>query len=74
LAETCIEFFVESTANAKAALVAIEQYVPKVRSTLTKGRELPEAYEPVLRQIIENRRVAAIKSERLFRQRRLLSR
>ena len=70
LAEQGIGFFVESTAAAKAALVAIERYVPELRERLLSGWELPEAEEPVLRKIIEDRRAGAIQAERLFRRRR----
>ncbi len=70
LAEQCIEFFVSSTAAAKTALVAIEQYVPEIRGQLLSGWELPEAEEPVLRKMIEDRRAAAVNAERLFRRRR----
>jgi hypothetical protein len=70
--EKGIEFFVKSTAAAKVALVAIEQYVPEIRGRLTSGWELAEADEPAFRQAIEQRREAAVKAERLFQQRRSL--
>ncbi len=70
--ERSIEFFVEKMADARVALTAIEQYVPGIREKLTSAWELTEEDEPALRAAIEARRAPAIKSERLFRQRRPL--
>jgi hypothetical protein len=44
--------------------------VPEVRERLTRDQELREEDEPVLRKAIEDRRRAAVKAERLFRQRK----
>ncbi len=55
------------------ALVALERYVPEIRVRLMSGWELAEANEPVLRKAVEGRRNAAVKAERLFRQRKALS-
>lgn len=71
--EKGIEFHVETMAAAKTALVAIEKYVPETRDWLTKGWELREDDEPKFRAAIEKRRPAALKAERLFKQRRPLS-
>jgi hypothetical protein len=68
--EKGIEFFVERMADAKVALVAIAEHVPEIRERLTTGWELTEADEPVLGAAIEKRRPAAVKAERLFRQRK----
>lgn len=72
MSEKGVEHFIERTAEAKAALAAIEQYVPELRERLTRDWELLEADEPVLRAAIEARRPAAAHSERLFRQRKPL--
>lgn len=67
--EKGIEYYVERTAEAKAALTALDRYVPEVRERITRAWELREDDEPALRQAIERHRSAALKSERLFRQR-----
>jgi hypothetical protein len=46
MSEKGIEHFIERTAEAKAALVAVEQYVPAVRERLTRDWELREDDEP----------------------------
>jgi len=68
--EKGIDFFVEKTAEAKVALVAIAQHVPEIRERLTSGWKLTEADEPVLLEAIEKRRKPAVEAERLFSQRR----
>ncbi|MEG3633089.1 hypothetical protein [Micromonospora palythoicola] len=74
MSEKGLEFFVDCTAQAKRALAGVDQYVPEIREHLTKAWELAEADEPALRAAIERRRAAAVKAERLFRQRRALRR
>lgn len=68
--EKGIEHYIEKTADAKAALAALAQYVPEVRDQITREWELREADEPELRAAVERRRVETLQSERLFRQRR----
>ena len=68
--EKGIEYYVEKTAEAKAALTALDKYVPEVRERITSSWELREDDEPALRRAIERRGSAALKAERLFRQRR----
>ena len=70
--EKGIEHYIEKTAEAKAALAALATYAPEVRSQITSKWELEEKEEPALRAQIERRRAEALKSERLFRQRRKL--
>lgn len=67
LAERWITHHIEETAGARAALAEIAGYVPESRDWLTSGWELNEADELSQRSIIESRRAAAIKTERLFR-------
>ncbi len=70
--EKGIEFFVESTADAKVALSAIAPYVPEVRDYITSKWELLENEEPDRRAKIEARREAAVSTERLLLPRRPL--
>lgn len=71
--ERSVEFYLDKTAEAKAALAELQEYVPEVRPQITGDWELREADEPELKKAIERQRPAAIKAERLFRQRRPLS-
>jgi len=66
LNEKGIEYYVERTAEAKAALTAPDKYVPEVRERITSGWELREDDEPSLRRAIEQRRSDALKAKRLF--------
>ena len=68
MAENSISEFIEQTTRARYALAAISNYVPEVREWITGGWELTQELEPRQRQIIEESRARALKSERLFRQ------
>jgi hypothetical protein len=70
--ERSVEYYLDKTAEAKAALAALQEYVPEVRPQITGSWELREDGEPALKAAIERRRPTALKSERLFRQRRAL--
>jgi succinate dehydrogenase hydrophobic anchor subunit len=70
--ERSITYYLDKTAEAKAALAALQEYVPEVRPQITGSWELREADEPALKAAIEKRRGAALRSERVFRQRRSL--
>ncbi|WP_404312496.1 hypothetical protein LG314_01155 [Agrococcus terreus] len=67
-----LQRFLDLTEKTKAALADIAIYVPEARAWITGSWELEEATEPSMRNTIEQRRTAALQSERLFRQRRPL--
>lgn len=71
MAENSIRGFVAETVKAREALSHLAQYVPEVRQWITTGWELTEENEPAQRATIERRRRDAIRSERLFRDRRI---
>lgn len=70
MVEDSITHFVHQMRLARAALVTISRYVPETREWVSGGWELAEEREPEQRRVIESRRAAAKKSERLFRQSR----
>lgn len=70
MAEHAISRFVNQHVEARTALAAISRYVPEVRDWIIGGWELTQELEPEQRQIVEDRRSAALKSERLLRQSR----
>jgi hypothetical protein len=65
-----ITHYIERTVEAREALAALDRYVPEIRPAITNDWELREQEEPRLGFAIESRRREALKSERLFRQRR----
>jgi hypothetical protein len=73
MAETSISHFIEQTVQAQATLASISRYVPEVRDWITSGWELAEEREPGQRQLIEERRLKAVRTERLFRASKPLS-
>ena len=73
MTERTILTFVDETVSARNALVAIETYVPEVRSWVTSGWELQQGAEASQREVIQQARNSAVTSERLFRSRRVTS-
>lgn len=71
MVEDSIRHFVQQTVAAREALSEIAAYVPEARSWVTAGWELTEEKEPEQRGLIERRRAEAVKTERLFRSRKV---
>jgi hypothetical protein len=73
MAENSLSQFIEQTTRARSALAAISNYVPEAREWITSGWELTQEREPEQREIIEENRTRALKTERLFRQSKRLT-
>ena len=60
--EKGIEYYLDKTVEVKAALAALQEYVPEVRQQITSEGDLREADEPALRAAIEKRRGGSAQS------------
>ncbi len=71
MGQSGIERWLQTQEDARVALARLEPFAPEIRQEITQGWEIREDQEPTIRNMIEARRHEAIKSERLFRLRRL---